>query len=81
VYLFFCYFSSKCHQEELRREIQTTVPILAPEILAVFANSQIFHEDPPIKSPALAAVHKSKAKKITDSETDQLLKQLEGIIK
>jgi hypothetical protein len=58
---------------------------LAPEILAVFANSKIFHDDAPLKSPPLAAVHKSGASKtasvkIVDPETDQLLKRLEGIL-
>lgn len=49
--------SSKIHEDDLRREIQTNVPMLAPEVLAVFANSQIFQEHPPpkpvtTKSPA-----------------------------
>uniref|UniRef100_A0A6B2E9I6 Uncharacterized protein n=1 Tax=Phlebotomus kandelakii TaxID=1109342 RepID=A0A6B2E9I6_9DIPT len=36
--------SSKCHEDDFHRDIQTNVPVLAPEILAVFRNSQIFHE-------------------------------------
>lgn len=48
--------SSKVHEDDLRREIQTNVPMLAPEVLAVFANSQIFQEQAPtkpaVKSPA-----------------------------
>jgi hypothetical protein len=53
--------------------------------MAVFANSKIFHDDAPLKSPMLAAVHKSGASKIAsvkivDPETDQLLKRLEGIL-
>lgn len=47
---------SKVHEDDLRREIQTNVPMLAPEVLAVFANSQIFQEQAPtkpaVKSPA-----------------------------
>ncbi|XP_055595303.1 uncharacterized protein LOC129745934 [Uranotaenia lowii] len=44
--------SSKVHEDDLRREIQTNVPMLAPEVLAVFANSQIFQEQSPPKSSA-----------------------------
>lgn len=36
--------SAKAHEDEFQREIQTTVPILAPEVMAAFAHSQIFHE-------------------------------------
>ncbi|GAB0090202.1 uncharacterized protein DMENIID0001_048970 [Sergentomyia squamirostris] len=36
--------SSKIHEDEFHRDIQTNVPVLAPEILAVFRKSQIFHE-------------------------------------
>lgn len=47
--------SSKIHEDDLRREIQTNVPMLAPEVLAVFASSQIFQENQPpkpvVKSP------------------------------
>lgn len=43
---------SKVHEEDLRREIQTNVPMLAPEVLAVFANSQIFQEQAPTKPAA-----------------------------
>ncbi|XP_053693479.1 uncharacterized protein LOC128741577 [Sabethes cyaneus] len=42
--------SSKIHEDDLRREIQTNVPMLAPEVMAVFANSQIFQEHTPPKS-------------------------------
>ncbi|XP_058445706.1 uncharacterized protein LOC131426933 isoform X2 [Malaya genurostris] len=42
--------SSKIHEDDLRREIQTNVPMLAPEVMAVFANSQIFQEHAPSKS-------------------------------
>ncbi|XP_055685820.1 uncharacterized protein LOC129791609 isoform X3 [Lutzomyia longipalpis] len=36
--------SSKIHEDDFHRDIQTNVPVLAPEILAVFRNSQIFHD-------------------------------------
>lgn len=77
--LFFC--SSKIREEDYR-QIQTNVPFLAPEILAVFANSQIFHDNQPNKT--LAIVHKSPLspnddKNARDSETEKkLLKRLEG---
>lgn len=44
--------SSKVHEDDLRREIQTNVPMLAPEVMAVFANSQIFQEHSPPKAIA-----------------------------
>lgn len=76
-----CHSSSKIREEDYR-QIQTNVPFLAPEILAVFANSQIFHDNQPNKS--LAIVHKSpaiidekKSMRDTDSEK-KLLKRLEG---
>lgn len=37
-------FRNKAHEDDFQREIQTTVPILAPEVMAAFAQSQIFHE-------------------------------------
>uniref|UniRef100_A0A182KBX4 Uncharacterized protein n=1 Tax=Anopheles christyi TaxID=43041 RepID=A0A182KBX4_9DIPT len=41
--------SSKVHEDDLRREIQTNVPMLAPEVMAIFANSQIFQSSAPSK--------------------------------
>lgn len=76
-------FSSKIREEDYR-QIQTNVPFLAPEILAVFQNSQIFHDHQPSKS--LAIVHKSSSHSDdarrqsltnTDAETT-LIKRLEG---
>lgn len=71
--------SSKIHEDDYRREIQTTVPILAPEILAVFANSQIFNEHQPkltrnATKNYLPGIHGK------DKETDEekLIKRLEG---
>lgn len=82
VSFFFC-GSSKIREEDYR-QIRTNVPFLAPEILAVFANSQIFHDNQPSKS--LAIVHKSpsmndETKKHTRNDSDsekKLLKRLEG---
>uniref|UniRef100_A0A2M3Z9A0 Uncharacterized protein n=1 Tax=Anopheles braziliensis TaxID=58242 RepID=A0A2M3Z9A0_9DIPT len=37
----------KIHEDDLRREIQTNVPMLAPEVMAIFANSQIFQSNTP----------------------------------
>lgn len=77
--------SSKIREEDYR-QIRTNVPFLAPEILAVFANSQIFHDNQPNKS--LAIVHKSpsalhedaRKHSRTDLESEKkLLKRLEGI--
>lgn len=70
--------SSKIHEEDYRREIQTSVPILAPEILAVFANSQIFHDHQPKLTrvqtkPYLPGIHGKE--KETDEE--KLIKKLE----
>ncbi|XP_058058547.1 uncharacterized protein LOC131209486 [Anopheles bellator] len=39
----------KIHEDDLRREIQTNVPMLAPEVMAIFANSQIFQSNAPSK--------------------------------
>lgn len=81
----FVRFSSKIREEDYR-QIQTNVPFLAPEILAVFQNSQIFHDHQPSKS--LAIVHKSpshsddaRRQSLTNSATEKtLLKRLEGNI-
>lgn len=78
--------SSRIHEDDYR-QIQTNVPFLAPEILAVFANSQIFHDNQPTKS--LAIVHKSPSihddlkkhvvhSSDSDSSEKKLLKRLEG---
>ncbi|XP_058120052.1 uncharacterized protein LOC131262145 [Anopheles coustani] len=46
--------SSKIHEDDLRREVQTNVPMLAPEVMAIFANSQIFQSSAPPKPTAAA---------------------------
>lgn len=75
--------SSKIHEEDYR-EIQTHGPILAPEIMAVFANSQIFHDHQPKAKPVrqlspsnspVETVHQYNSKRDNDSE--KLLKRLE----
>ncbi|XP_050083829.1 uncharacterized protein LOC126570255 isoform X2 [Anopheles aquasalis] len=48
----------KIHEDDLRREIQTNVPMLAPEVMAIFANSQIFQSNTP---PAKQQQQTSKA--------------------
>ncbi|XP_049535055.1 uncharacterized protein LOC125950793 [Anopheles darlingi] len=48
----------KIHEDDLRREIQTNVPMLAPEVMAIFANSQIFQSNTP---PAAKQQQTSKA--------------------
>lgn len=72
---------------EFYREIQTTVPILAPEVLAAFANSQIFNDHAPSKltspctSPPAGVHHVSSSNSLknrTDANAAELLKRLEG---
>lgn len=78
----FSIFSSKIHEDEFRREIQVASVNLAPEILQVFANSQIFHDHKPLKikpttpQPATFAVGSASidTKEITE---DKLLERLE----
>ncbi|XP_055903187.1 uncharacterized protein LOC129939256 [Eupeodes corollae] len=76
--------SAKIHEEDYRRETQMNVPMLGPEILAVFANSQIFQDHQPTKLTRigtrsyLPGVH--AAKDLTsprDVDQDKLIKRLE----
>lgn len=80
--------SAKIHEEDYRRETQMNVPMLGPEILAVFANSQIFQDHQPTKLTRigtrsyLPGVHHAAAKDLTqtsqrDSDQDKLIKRLE----
>lgn len=46
---------ARIHEEEFRRETQTNVPILGPEILAVFANSQIFQDHQPTRMSRISS--------------------------
>ncbi|TMW42307.1 hypothetical protein DOY81_012613, partial [Sarcophaga bullata] len=79
--------NGKIDDEVYRRETQTNVPMLGPEILAVFANSQIFQDHQPTKlnristKVNLAGIHSPKRDiPTTPRETDQdrLLRRLEG---
>lgn len=72
--------------DDFRREIQTNVPMLASEILAVFENSQIFQEHPKLKrvstknfGPPSAGIHRqSSRRKCNDTDEEKLIKRLEG---
>lgn len=77
--------SAKIHEEDYRRETQMNVPMLGPEILAVFANSQIFQDHQPTKltrigtKSFLPSVH-TAARDLTssrDADQDKLIKRLE----
>ncbi|XP_053961031.1 uncharacterized protein LOC128865096 [Anastrepha ludens] len=79
--------NAKIHEEDYRRETQTNVPMLGPEILAVFANSQIFQDHQPTKlvristKTYLAGVHSPNKEMPTtprESEQDRLIRRLEG---
>uniref|UniRef100_A0A182NGR8 Uncharacterized protein n=1 Tax=Anopheles dirus TaxID=7168 RepID=A0A182NGR8_9DIPT len=60
--------SSKIHEDDLRREIQTNVPMLAPEVMAIFANSQIFQSSAPSKQQTSKATSPTTVKfAISDS--------------
>ncbi|KAL5277284.1 hypothetical protein ACFFRR_002484 [Megaselia abdita] len=71
--------------DEFRREIQTNVPMLASEILAVFENSQIFQEHPKLMrvstknyGPPSAGIHRQTSrKKFSDTDEEKLIKRLE----
>lgn len=78
-------YSTKIHEEDYRREIQTNVGILAPEIMSVFAHSQIFHDSNPSKSPAQqpatfsigSKVDKAKLSQITEDDEAALMQRLD----
>ncbi|EDW12343.2 uncharacterized protein LOC6576921 [Drosophila mojavensis] len=79
--------SAKIHEEDYRRVTQTNVPMLGPEILAVFANSQIFQDHQPTKlnristKTFLAGVHSPNKEAPTTprlSEQERLLRRLEA---
>lgn len=80
---YFC--STKCHEDEFRREIRVANVNLAPEVIEVFAHSQIFHDHKPLKSKALTpsssqpATFSIGAEKIDAKEMneDKLLERLE----
>ncbi|KAM8715402.1 hypothetical protein ACLKA7_002452 [Drosophila subpalustris] len=79
--------SAKIHEEDYRRVTQTNVPMLGPEILAVFANSQIFQDHQPTKlnristKTYLAGIHSPNKEMPTTprlSEQERLLRRLEA---
>ncbi|XP_030557182.1 uncharacterized protein LOC115760124 [Drosophila novamexicana] len=79
--------SAKIHEEDYRRVTQTNVPMLGPEILAVFANSQIFQDHQPTKlnristKTYLAGIHSPNKETPTTprlSEQERLLRRLEA---
>lgn len=80
--------AGKIHEDDYR-QIQTNAPILAPEIMSVFSNSQIFHEHHPVikkPSPSSASfpgVHGGcggggGAKGSREADSEKLLFRLEG---
>lgn len=86
------FFSSKIHENDVKREIQTANVNLAPEIVQVFANSQIFHDHKPLKvkptsptSPSQPATFtlgstspdKAKTEKINEEGSRKLLERLD----
>jgi len=66
--------SAKIHEDDYR-QIATNGPMLAPEILAVFANSQIFHDHQQHKKVVSPSVH---GKSPLENDSNKLLKRLEG---
>lgn len=85
-YRVFC--SSKIHEDDFKREIQTANVNLAPEIVQVFAHSQIFHDHKPLKAKATSPqpttfsigspkVDKSNLHQINEEGSKKLLERLE----
>jgi hypothetical protein len=83
-------FSSKVHENEVKREIQVSGVNLAPEIIEVFANSQIFHDHQPLKKKPMSPssppatftigsskVDKAKLDQINHNDSVKLLMRLE----
>jgi len=82
--------SAKIHENDVKREIQTANVNLAPEIIQVFAQSQIFHDHKPLKikptSPQPATftlgssnVSKTKLDQINEEGSRNLLSRLEEV--
>lgn len=84
--------ASKVHEEDVRREIQTANVNLPPEIVQVFAQSQIFYDHKPMKalaspqSPATFSIgavkiekniERSKLEQISEEDSNKLLQRLE----
>lgn len=88
---FYCisilYSNGKIHEEDYRRETQTNVPMLGPEILAVFANSQIFQDHQPTKLnristkiflPGVHSPHRELPTTPRETDEARLIRRLEG---
>ncbi|KAG5676450.1 hypothetical protein PVAND_006286 [Polypedilum vanderplanki] len=78
--------SSKIHEDDVRREIATANVNLPPEIVQVFAKSQIFHDHKPLKTkvtspPATFSIGAVKIEKkldqISEEDSDKLMQRLE----
>lgn len=69
--------SHKVHEEDYSREVQTNANIIAPEIINVFRNSQIFHEHKPLKvkpapeQPATFTIGTSKLDNLDKENKDK----------
>ncbi|XP_030380500.1 uncharacterized protein LOC115628501 [Scaptodrosophila lebanonensis] len=70
--------SGKIHEEDYRRETQTNVPMLGPEILAVFANSQIFQDHQPTKLNRISTKTYLPGIHSPNSEQERLIRRLEA---
>lgn len=72
--------AGKIHEEDYR-QIQINAPILAPEIMSVFSNSQIFHEHHPViakKNNTFPGVHGKSSGGGREADSEKLLFRLEG---
>lgn len=78
-------FSVKIHEDENRREVQIANVNLAPEILQVFANSQIFRDHKPLRikptspEPATFSIGTSSVEKskLLNEGSRKLMERLE----
>lgn len=94
-FLVYCLINSqtRIHEDEYRRETQINVPILGPEILAVFANSQIFQDHQPTRlsrinskvTANLVPIHNTTLNNKNDDDVlrrqqsnENLIKRIEG---
>lgn len=77
VWIFFSLFSSKIHEEDYR-QIQTNAAFLAPEILSVFANSQIFHDNQPQLKKSSTQPTPIHGQPSREMDSEKLIMRLEG---
>lgn len=73
----YTFFSSKIHEEDYR-QIQTNAAFLAPEILSVFANSQIFHDNQPQLKKSSTQPTPIHGHSSREMDSDKLIMRLEG---